>query len=123
MNHDQPSALLLIFCLTFVGSCKKESSMQIHPPIAKKQPKSLEKHGDVRVDDYYWMNDREDQEVLDYLNAENRYYQEMTSHTKEFQEVLFQEMKSRIKEDDSGNIWVGTDKSILIKYQNTNDFK
>ena len=101
MNHDQPSALLLIFCLTFVGSCKKESSMQIHPPIAKKQPKSLEKHGDVRVDDYYWMNDREDQEVLDYLNAENRYYQEMTSHTKEFQEVLFQEMKSRIKEDDS----------------------
>ncbi|MGX1930392.1 S9 family peptidase [Flagellimonas sp. 2504JD4-2] len=75
--------------------------MQVTPPIAKKKPTKLEKHGDVRIDDYYWMNDREDQEVLDYLNAENAYYGEMTSHTKQFQEDLFQEMKSRIKEDDT----------------------
>nr|WP_298998548.1 S9 family peptidase [uncultured Allomuricauda sp.] len=75
--------------------------MEIMPPVAKKVPVSLQKHGDIRVDDYYWMNDRTDQEVLDYLNAENEYYQKMTSHTKAFQETLFQEMKSRIKEDDS----------------------
>nr|WP_245625643.1 S9 family peptidase [Allomuricauda eckloniae] len=70
-------------------------------PIAKKIPTKLEKHGDVRIDDYYWMNNREDQEVLDHLNAENTYYNTMTAHTKNFQEALFQEMKSRIKEDDS----------------------
>ncbi len=75
--------------------------MEIKPPVAKKVPKSLEKHDDVRIDNYYWMNDREDQEVLDHLNAENAYYQKMTQHTKDFQETLFQEMKSRIKEDDS----------------------
>ncbi len=75
--------------------------MSTTPPIAKKKPTKLEKHGDVRVDDYYWMNNREDQEVLDYLNAENAYYGEMTSHTKKFQDSLFHEMKSRIKEDDT----------------------
>ncbi|WP_435625531.1 S9 family peptidase [Flagellimonas sp.] len=75
--------------------------MQIKPPVAKKVPKSLEKHGDIRIDDYYWMNDRENQEVLDHLNAENSYYHNMTAHTKALQDSLFLEMKSRIKEDDS----------------------
>ncbi|AWX45952.1 Oligopeptidase B [Flagellimonas maritima] len=75
--------------------------MNIKAPIAKKKPIKLEKHGDIRIDDYYWMNDREDQEVIDYLNSENAYYEKMTAHTKKFQEKLFQEMKSRIKEDDS----------------------
>ncbi|MEM9076429.1 MAG: S9 family peptidase [Bacteroidota bacterium] len=75
--------------------------MEIKPPVANKIPKSLEIHNDIRIDNYYWMNDREDQAVLDYLNAENTYYQKMTSHTVDFQETLFQEMKSRIKEDDS----------------------
>ena len=75
--------------------------MNIKPPVAQKRPTKLEKHGDVRIDDYYWMNNREDQEVIDYLNAENEYYKKMTAHTAKFQEELFQEMKSRIKEDDS----------------------
>ncbi len=75
--------------------------MNIKAPIAKKKPIKLEKHGDIRIDDYYWMNDREDQEVIDYLNSENAYYEKMTAHTKKFQEKLFHEMKSRIKEDDS----------------------
>lgn len=73
----------------------------ILPPVAKIIPHTLEIHNDVRIDNYYWLNDRESQEVIDYLNAENKYYEEMTSHTKEFQKELFEEMKSRIKEDDS----------------------
>ncbi len=75
--------------------------MDIQPPIAKKKPKELEKHGDVRVDNYFWLNDRENQEVIAYLEEENEYYQKMTAHTEAFQTELFQEMKSRIKEDDS----------------------
>ncbi|WP_343486488.1 S9 family peptidase [Allomuricauda sp. d1] len=91
------------FCLIFVASCKNtdQNTMKHTPPIAKKKPKELEKHGHVRTDDYYWLNDREDQEVLDYLTAENGYYQAMTAHTKDFQAALYEEMKSRIKEDDS----------------------
>lgn len=94
---------ILVLCLIFATACKnnKDESMSITPPVAPKHPTKLEKHGDVRIDDYYWMNNREDQQVLDYLNAENEYYQKMTAHTKEFQEKLFKEMKGRIKEDDS----------------------
>jgi len=71
------------------------------PPVAKKISKTLEKHGDKRNDDYFWLNDRENAEVIDYLNKENEYYEQMTAHTKEFQKELFEEMKGRIKEDDS----------------------
>lgn len=75
--------------------------MDAQPPIATKKPKELEKHGDVRVDSYYWLNERENNEVIAYLEAENDYFKKMTEHTGEFQADLFQEMKSRIKEDDS----------------------
>ncbi|MCK5781242.1 MAG: S9 family peptidase [Flavobacteriales bacterium] len=69
-------------------------------PKAKKIYKELEKFGDVRIDNYYWLNDRENPEVIDYLNAENDYLKSKTKHTEKFQEDLFEEMKSRIKEDD-----------------------
>ncbi len=101
----------LFFSLIF-GSCKKqEMNKDIKAPVAEKQPTKLEKHGDIRTDDYFWMRltdaqknaevkDKQTQKVYDYLNAENAYYEEMTKETKEFQEELFQEMKGRIKEDD-----------------------
>jgi len=70
------------------------------PPIAKRVPHQLGKHGHVRVDDYYWLNNPENPEVIEYLNKENEYYKQATAHTKEFQKSLFEEMKARIKEDD-----------------------
>ena len=75
-------------------------SEQQKPPLAKIIPTTLEKFDDVRTDNYFWLNDRENPEVIDYLNKENQYYQEMTAHTKAFQKELFEEMKARIKEDD-----------------------
>lgn len=73
---------------------------KINPPIAHKIPKKLIIHNDIRIDDYYWMNERENPEVTNYLNAENEYFDKMTEHTNKLQEDLFEEMKSRIKEDD-----------------------
>ncbi|MGO4921079.1 S9 family peptidase [Maribacter spongiicola] len=72
-----------------------------HPLKAKKIPKELIIHDDVRLDNYYWLNDKENKDVISYLEAENAYYDTLTGHTKKFQETLFQEMKGRIKEDDS----------------------
>jgi len=72
----------------------------IKAPKAEKIEKKLEIHNDVRIDNYYWLNDKENPKVIDYLNEENAYYDAKTAHTKQFQEDLFQEMKSRIKEDD-----------------------
>jgi oligopeptidase B len=71
------------------------------PPIAHKKPKVLEIHNDKRIDDYYWLNDKENPEVIDYLNAENAYTKHIMSHTEDFQKALFEEMKNRIKEDDT----------------------
>ncbi|MBS7253170.1 S9 family peptidase [Flavobacterium branchiicola] len=73
----------------------------IQAPKAKEVPKKLKKHKETRIDNYFWLNDRENPEVIDYLNKENDYYQKMTSHTKDLQESLYEEMKARIKEDDS----------------------
>ncbi|CAI8353637.1 MAG: Dipeptidyl aminopeptidase BI [Polaribacter sejongensis] len=101
--------------LTFVTACKKNKSMKSTNapiPVAEKQPTNLEKHGDVRIDDYFWMRlsddqknaaekDVQSQKVVHYLEEENTYYKEVTKSTAPFQEVLFEEMKGRIKEDDA----------------------
>ncbi|MGY5850877.1 S9 family peptidase [Salegentibacter sp. F14] len=92
---------ILLGSLTFATAQNNtELKQEIIPPKAKKIAEKLEFHGDVRIDDYYWMNNRENPEVIDYLKRENEYNEKMTAHTKSFQEKLFEEMKSRIKEDD-----------------------
>ena len=73
----------------------------IQVPKAKKIPKELKIHNDLRIDNYYWLNDRDNPEVIDYLNSENAYTKAMMNHTETFQTELFEEMKSRIKEDDT----------------------
>lgn len=74
---------------------------ELKTPSAKKIEKQLIKHNDVRIDDYYWLNERENPEVIAFLEQENAYYEAMTAHTKELKDSLFTEMKARIKEDDS----------------------
>lgn len=71
------------------------------PPIATQKFKTLQAHDIERVDPYYWMNERENPEVLAYLNDENRYYQQATAATEKFQTQLYDEMRARILEDDS----------------------
>ncbi|WP_040559280.1 S9 family peptidase [Kordia algicida] len=95
---------LLLISFILINSCNKNTphmKKNISVPTVDKKPTKLEKHGDVRTDDYYWLNDRENPEVIAYLEAENAYNDAMTAHTKDFQKDLFQELKGRIKEDDS----------------------
>lgn len=70
-------------------------------PSALKREYKITQHGVTRSDEYYWMRDREDPEVLNYLHTENDYLEEVLGHTLSFQEQFFQEMKARIKEEDS----------------------
>jgi oligopeptidase B len=72
----------------------------ISAPIAKRDPKILVTHGDQRIDDYFWLKEREDPEVLAYLNAENAYTEAVMANTKEFRETLYTEMVARFKQDD-----------------------
>ncbi|OGS13676.1 MAG: oligopeptidase B [Elusimicrobia bacterium RIFOXYA12_FULL_57_11] len=77
------------------------AALAAEPPKAKKIPHKLEKHGQVRLDDYYWLKDRKDPEVLAYLNAENAYTEAVLKPSEKLRTTLFTEMKARIKQDDS----------------------
>lgn len=99
-------SFILFLSIIFALSCKEEIKMTEpnildDAPVAIKKPKILTIHNDVRIDNYYWLNQRENKEVIDYLNAENAYTKKVMQHTESFQKILFEEMKSRIKEEDT----------------------
>jgi len=91
------SLLASIFVLTF---CTNMADKNPKSPKAKKVKKELTAHGHTRVDNYYWLNDREDLEVISYLDEENAYTETVLKHTEEFQESLFDEIVGRIKQTD-----------------------
>lgn len=78
-----------------------DTEVSIAGPIAKRIPKLLTTLGDSRVDDYYWLRDKDDPEVLRYLELENEYTSAVMKATECLQQQLYQEMLARIQEDDS----------------------
>jgi oligopeptidase B len=70
------------------------------PPVAQKIKKELTIHGDTRIDNYYWLNDRDNPKVIDYLKKENAYTDLIMEDTKELQEKLYNEIIGRIKQTD-----------------------
>lgn len=70
-------------------------------PTAPKRPHTISQHGETRVDDYFWLRNRDDPEVMKFLTAHMDYLEEVMGHTKPLQETLFAEMKGRIQETDS----------------------
>ena len=98
------NSFFLLVSIMFVISCnnqiKPPLKNSIIPPKADKIPVSFKKFNDIRIDDYYWLKERDNPEVIDYLERENDYYEKMTSHTLDLQDKLFNEIKSKIKEDD-----------------------
>ncbi len=100
------ATIILLLSFIFAISCKNEKQMNeddsgVKTPIAKKIPKSLNIHNDTRIDNYYWLKDRENPEVIHYLNTENEYTKRVLKHTESFQKTLFDEMKGRIRENDT----------------------
>jgi oligopeptidase B len=76
--------------------------LALAPPLAPRRPRELVAHGDRRSDDWYWLADRDDPEVVAYLQAENVYLQKAMAGTEALQSRLYDEMRSRIKETDVG---------------------
>jgi oligopeptidase B len=107
----------VIFAASFTTINAQSMSHTLSAPVAKKLPKKLKKHNEIRIDDYYWLNDRENPEVIDYLNQENSYYDAMTAHTKDFQKQLFEEMKGRIKEDDQSVPYLYNGYYYITRYE------
>jgi oligopeptidase B len=76
------------------------AAAELAPPVARIVPRVETVHGELRVDDYFWLRDRGDPDVVAYLEAENRYTAGVMRHTEGLQERLYQEMRQRIKETD-----------------------
>lgn len=126
---------LLLAIMLFFSACTENDSSEesentsymlqrqdITPPTATKNPKELSIHGDTRVDNYYWMNQREDPEVIKFLEAENQYTTEMMAHLSTFQDKLFEEMKGRIKEDDETVPYKNNGYFYITRFEKGNEY-
>ena len=69
--------------------------------MAAIRPHTMTEHGHTRIDNYYWLKERENPEVIAYLEAENQYAEACLKHTEPLQEQLFKEITGRIKQDDN----------------------
>ena len=125
MNRRLINSMMLV-ALIHVVSCTGKAP-KVLPPVAEKIPHRLEAHGDVRIDNYYWMRLSDEQKtaevpdeqtsmVLAYLNAENEYKDAVMKHTETLQETLFTELVGRIKEDDSSVPYLDNGYYYYVKY-------
>lgn len=73
----------------------------VSAPTPTKKNHTMVLHGDTRVDPYFWMRERDTAPVLEHLKSENSYYEAMTKEWKPLHDRLFEEMKARVKQDDS----------------------
>jgi len=96
--------------------------IKVQIPTVSKKPTHLDKHDDIRIDNYFWLKDKDNSEVIDYLERENDYNDKMTAHTKDFQKDLFEEMKSRIKEDDASVPYKLNGYWYLTRYEKGKDY-
>ncbi len=98
--HKSTFAYLIVgaFVIALAATLTAQETPQ--PPMATKIPKADTTLGDVRIDDYFWLRDKSDPDVMDYLDAENEYTAAMMKDTEGLQEKLYNELVGRIKETD-----------------------
>jgi oligopeptidase B len=96
-----PALIIPTGILTMAQTQTNDPAATITPPVAKKVPRTSNVHGTTLSDDYFWMRDKKNPEVISYLEAENAYTAAMMKQTTELQERLYKEMLSRIKETDT----------------------
>lgn len=94
------SGALLVFSLL---GCQQEVTEVANStvPMARVSPHEMEEHGNTRVDNYYWLRERDNPEVIDYLEAENAYARASMAHTQALQDELLAELQGRLQQDDA----------------------
>src|SRR3989454_8700667 len=69
------------------------------PPVAAMRPHRFDEHGNVRIDEYYWLRDRDNPEVIKYLEGENAYTKAVMAQTQALQDRLFEEFNGRVRQN------------------------
>src|SRR5688572_9011417 len=91
--------LLVLLCLTMTIAAAK-STKSTKPPVADRKPKEIVTHGDKRIDDYFWLREKTNKQVVAYLNAENKYADQIMVGTEKFQNKLYKEILGHLKQTD-----------------------
>ena len=112
--------IMAILAVVTHPSCKTSKSMET--PVAVKKPQELTLHGETRIDDYYWLKERENPEVIAYLEAENSYREGMMKGTVKFQEKLFEEIIGRIKQRDESVPYKDNGYYYYIRYEEGKEY-
>jgi oligopeptidase B len=94
------ASAIILFVFYAGPACKEKAREELKPPVAEKIAKELTIHGHTRIDNYYWLNERDNPKVVEYLKAENAYKEAVMKHTEALQEKLYNEMVARIKQTD-----------------------
>jgi len=116
--------LLTAFSVTIIiTGCRQPSNkIEMKPPVADKEPKELTTNGHTRIDNYYWLKDRDNQKVIDYLNAENTYTAAVMKDTEELQEKLYQEIVGRIRQTDESVPYKHNGYFYFIRYEEGKEY-
>ena len=90
----------LLLSILILNGCNEMSSN--NPPNPKKIPYELEAHGDVRIDNYYWMRDdsRSDPQLISYLESENEYFKKWRDSKVDYQNEIYNELKNMIPAEE-----------------------
>ncbi len=122
MNSILKITLLFVTSVTFMSCQQFNTTRTMKQPTAKKIAKQLVKHGHSRIDNYYWLNDREDPEVIDYLKAENAYTKEVMENTEILQDTIYNEIVGRIKQTDISVPYDYNGYSYYVKYEEGKEY-
>src|SRR5438093_13452893 len=90
--------------------------------MVKRIPKRFEKHGHVRVDDYYWLREQDNPEAIAYLKRENEYAEKAIAHTKRLEDKLFEEIKARFKQTDTSVPYRQEDYFYYTRYEEEREY-
>lgn len=123
------SLIIIAGCI----STDSEKVKDIQPPDAEKIPTELISHGDIRVDNYYWMKltdaqknaeepDEQTRKVIEYLEAENEYLNTVIAHTQDLQDSLYNEMVGRIKQIDVSVPYLKNGYWYYTKYEENREY-
>ena len=121
MNAINRIIILVLASVTLV-SCQQLNTSTMKQPTAKKKAKQLVKHGHSRIDNYYWLNDRENPDVIDYLKAENAYTNQVMKKTEQLQETIYNEIVGRIKQTDISVPYNYNNYSYYIKFEEGKEY-
>ncbi len=116
------ACVLLSILLVSAAGAYVAASGEDSPPVCKVDPTRLEIHGQVRVDKYYWLNQRENPDVIAYLEAENAYTDARMVHTKALEDELFAEIKGRIKQNDESVPYRLDDYYYYSRYEENREY-